>query len=86
MYAAPENLIPVTAEELRLHLAIALKVIRPRIQFGQGRKLPHQSDAAANGAADALVEHFATSGWQVFRKPPVRGHSTPDASGKPSED
>lgn len=79
--AAPEDLhpemTPIPDEILERDLAIALKVIRPRIQIGGGKKLPDQADRDAAQAAKLLVEHMRLSGVRCFRPLAKPRHCTP---------
>ena len=67
----------MSREEVARDIAIALAVIRPPVQIGRGRQLPHESDEQRHRAAALIVEHFERQGICWFRPVPARGYSTP---------
>lgn len=73
----PSELTPIPDEILKRDLAIALKVIRPRVQIGAGKRLPDQADADAATAAKLLVEHLRMSGVRCFQMAPRLPHRSP---------
>lgn len=76
--AEPEGeLLPMTREEVATAVSIAISVVRPLIQFGRGKRLPHQSDDDRKRAALLVVEHCERSGVRWFRQAPAPPHSTP---------
>ncbi len=78
----PAALIRVSQDELILCVAIALKVLRPPVQIGRGRKLPHESDRDCRVAAELLARHFEQIGFRIFRTPPLSPHG--GGFGRPS--
>lgn len=70
----PTSLMPMTREEIVHHVTIALKVLRPPVQFGRGRRLPHESDRDCRAAAERLAEHFEMSNIRIFKRPPLPAH------------
>ena len=72
----PANLIAMSREEAVSLLFIALAVIRPPIQVGRGKKLPHESDRDRRMAAELIVRHCDLSGVRLFRKVLLPPHST----------
>ena len=68
-FQTDEMLIAMSREQAAQWLFIALKTIKPHIQLGSGRKLPHESDLQAKFAADAIVRHLEMSGVHWFRGP-----------------
>jgi len=51
-----EPMVAMSREEIARDIAIG--VITPPIQFGRGRQLPIESDAARQHAAELIVAHF----------------------------
>ena len=77
--AAPgalRKLFPMSAEDVALHISVALAVIRPPIQIGRGRKLPDQSDRDRLEAAKAIVEHAERCGIKWFIRQAGPWHSS----------
>jgi len=72
-----EPMIAMSREEVARDIAIALAVLHPPVQFGRGRKLPHEADEARRRAAALIVEHFEKRGVCWFRPVPTAGHGTP---------
>ena len=68
-----EPMVAMTQEEVIRDIAVTLAVITPPIQFGRGRKLPHEGDADRAHAAKLIVEHFERRGVCWFRPatPPI---------------
>ncbi len=60
----------MSREEVARDIAIALAVIRPPVQIGRGRKLPHEADEQRQKAAALIVEHFERRGICSFRPAP----------------
>jgi hypothetical protein len=69
MALSGDPMVAMSREEVARDIAIALKTVTPRLQFGRGRRLPHESDADCQRAALAIVERFERSGVQWFRPP-----------------
>lgn len=66
-----DNLKPASPEDIVESLAFALRF--------SGRKRVHDADdTMARVVATRLVEHLASSGYVVMKKPPLEPHSTPD--------
>jgi hypothetical protein len=75
-----EPMVAMSREEVARDIAVALAVIRPPIQVGRGRRLPHEADRQRQMAAAAIVEYFERRHVHWFRPAPERGHSWPPPS------
>jgi hypothetical protein len=64
-----EPMVAMTREEIVRDISIALAVMSPAVQFGHGRKLPHEGDAERHWAAELIVEYFERRRVSWFRPP-----------------
>jgi hypothetical protein len=66
--ADPEKLTLASADEIEHSLAFALRY--------SGRKRVHDADIfMSEHVARRLAEHLQRSGYVIFKKPPIDGHS-----------
>jgi hypothetical protein len=70
MPGEPRRLFLMPPDEVAQHIAIALAVITPPIQFGRGRKLPDQGDRDRREAAKAIVKHSELCGIRWYIRQP----------------
>ncbi|MYG80725.1 MAG: hypothetical protein F4187_02650 [Gemmatimonadetes bacterium] len=72
---------PITREDLLFTVEMAL---RKAERLWPKKRRPGDHDRL-RPIALAIVDHIELCGMRVFRKPLVRGHSTPDTRGGPAK-